>query len=125
MPDDIDNLNTQRKLKNESVTLMLALMLGFFGFLGIGHIYIGRIRKGVLLLFGGWILEGIGLIFMIMGEEGIYQMIDIELEYLLLFVVGLIFFLIWFIVFIYSIINARNNARDFNDYFLKTKNNLW
>jgi len=44
--------------KSEKVVMLLAGVLGAFGFLGIGHLYIGRVRRGVILLVSSWILVG-------------------------------------------------------------------
>lgn len=33
---------------------MLELLPGLFGFLGIGHMYVGEVIRGVLLLVGYW-----------------------------------------------------------------------
>lgn len=106
MSDDIDNLNLQRALKNESTTLILALVLGLFGFLGIGHIYIGKTGKGIILLIVGWILLGIGGATVMFG-------------------VGFIFLLLYLAIFIHQILSARDNAKKFNDYYVITKKNLW
>jgi len=106
MSDDIDNLKLQRALKNESTTLIIALVLGLFGFLGIGHIYIGKAGKGFVLLIVGWILLGIG------GAT-------------IMFGVGFIFLVLYLVIFIHQILSARDNARKFNDYYVRTKRNLW
>ncbi|MBA7651158.1 hypothetical protein ES703_58973 [subsurface metagenome] len=41
-------------IRNEKIAMILAVLPGVFGFLGIGHFYIGRIRRGVILLIGAW-----------------------------------------------------------------------
>jgi len=106
MSDDINNLNLQRALKNEGVTLILSLVLGLFGFLGVGHIYIDKLGRGFVLLFIGWILLGIGVSTFMFG-------------------VGFVLLVIYFVIYIYHVIDARDNARKFNDYFVRTKKELW
>jgi len=55
--------------KSTATTVVLALVLGIFGICGVGHFYIGKISRGVVLLIIGIILGiivfasmGIGLI---------------------------------------------------------------
>jgi len=103
--DDIRRLDLQRAIKNEGTTLVLAIIFGLFGFLGLGHIYIGKTGRGIWLLIIGWILLGVGLATM--------------------FGVGFILLLVYLIVFIYHIIDARDNAKEFNDYYIRTKKSLW
>ena len=58
--------------KSEGTTLILTIILGIFGFGGIGHIYLGNITRGIVILIVGIILLvvsaltlGIGLIILI------------------------------------------------------------
>jgi len=58
--------------KSEGTTLILTIVLGIFGFGGIGHIYLGNITRGITILVVGIILLiisiftfGIGLIVLI------------------------------------------------------------
>jgi len=39
----------------DTIALVLEIVLGFFGFLGIGHIYTGRLGLGIGLLIGWWV----------------------------------------------------------------------
>ena len=58
--------------KSMGVTIVLTVVLGIFGFGGIGHLYLGKIIKGIVILIVGIILlvitiftMGIGLIALI------------------------------------------------------------
>jgi|TARA_B110000467_G_C18295519_1_gene467718 TM2 domain-containing membrane protein YozV len=58
--------------KSEGTTLVLTIILGIFGLGGIGHIYLGNITRGFVILIAGFILLiisavtfGIGLIILI------------------------------------------------------------
>jgi TM2 domain-containing membrane protein YozV len=58
--------------KSEGTTLILTIILGIFGFGGIGHIYLGNITRGIVILIVGIVLlviavfsMGIGLIILI------------------------------------------------------------
>jgi len=47
-----------QRLKSERIAIILAALLGAVGFLGIGHFYVRKIRRGFILLVGAWILTG-------------------------------------------------------------------
>ena len=58
--------------KSEGTTLVLTIVLGLFGFGGVGHLYLGQLGKGIGILIVGIILlivaifsYGIGLIILI------------------------------------------------------------
>lgn len=46
---------------------MLALVPGFLGFLGIGHLYLGRVMRGLLLLLAGWVVLVLGWGLFLLG----------------------------------------------------------
>ena len=48
--------------KNAGTTTIIALVAGFFGFQGVGHMYIGKTRFGIGLMLLGWSLIGIAVI---------------------------------------------------------------
>lgn len=52
--------------KNPGTAVLIALIAGFFGFQGIGHMYIGKTGKGIGLLIIGWVL-GISMALSIIG----------------------------------------------------------
>jgi TM2 domain-containing membrane protein YozV len=64
--------NRPPEWKSMGVTIVLTVVLGFFGLGGIGHLYLGKIIKGIVILIVGIILliitvftMGIGLIVLI------------------------------------------------------------
>jgi len=52
IPPDVQGAST--------TALILEIIFGFFGLLGIGHAYSGRLLVGGLLLVGWWIFIGLG-----------------------------------------------------------------
>jgi len=50
--------------KNPGVAAVLALVLGFFCLWGIGHLYVGKINKGILLLFLGIVMIFLSILFL-------------------------------------------------------------
>lgn len=51
LPPDVQGAST--------TALWLEIIFGFFGLLGVGHAYSGRLLLGVLLLIGWWIYIGV------------------------------------------------------------------
>ncbi len=98
--------NLQRKLKSESTTLLLSIIVGLFGINGIGHIYVGKIGKGVWILIGSLILFGIGIATVFIG-------------------VGIVFLVIYFVVYIWQIIDSRNLCRTYNQQVEATGRPPW
>ena len=65
-PPPKQNVNSGKVLqrppewKSMGVTMVLTVVLGIFGLGGIGHLYLGKIIKGIVLLIVGIILAIIG-----------------------------------------------------------------
>jgi hypothetical protein len=84
--------------KSESTTLLLSILLGLFGLSGIGHLYLGMIGRGVVILIGGIVLGVVGVVT-------------------LMFVVGWFLLIAYIPLFIWQIIDARKLCRQYNDYY--------
>src|SRR5215510_7859831 len=63
-----------------TTALLLEMIFGFFGLLGMGHIYSGRTALGIALMIGWWVYIGIsifvswtifGLFLLICGSFGL------------------------------------------------------
>ncbi|GKS62137.1 hypothetical protein YTPLAS21_15950 [Candidatus Nitrosocosmicus sp.] len=53
--------------KNPGTAIIIALIAGILGFNGIGHMYIGKIGKGIILLIVGWIILALTILFIPVG----------------------------------------------------------
>jgi TM2 domain-containing membrane protein YozV len=93
-------------LKSESTTLILSIVLGLLGIQGVGHMYVGKVGKGIGILIGALILGTIGVLTIWVG-------------------VGVIFLIIYFIMLIWQIFDSRNLCKQYNDYLLKTGKPPW
>ena len=93
-------------LKSEGTTLILSILLGLVTIQGIGHMYVGKIGKGVVILIVGLVLGVTGWATIWIG-------------------VGAIFLIGNFILFIWQIIDSRNLCRQYNDYLSKNGKPPW
>ena len=84
--------------KSESTTLLLSILLGLFGLSGIGHLYLGMIGRGVVILIGGIALGVVGVLTLFFG-------------------VGWILLIAYIPLFIWQIIDSRKLCRQYNDYY--------
>ena len=81
--------------KNNGLVFLIAIIARIFGFNGIGHIYIGKVLRCVLIIFLGWISFGIGILVYLF--EFITQNDELLHGFDLSVIFGLIYFVIWII----------------------------
>lgn len=94
--------------------LLLDLILGIIGFVGIGHLYIGKIARGiVLLIFGLIIVPMFVAVMMYLIVSGIGY---IDEAVIIPFIV---LTAIWLIVLIWQTYDAHELAKQYN-YVLRT-----
>lgn len=48
--------------KDPNVAMIIEIVAGYFGFLGIGYLYVGRTGAGLLRLFGWWALITVAIL---------------------------------------------------------------
>ena len=94
-------LQRKPEWKSEGTTLILTIVLGIFGFGGIGHIYLGNITRGIVILIVGIILLVISAVTFGIG------------------LIVLIPFALW-VVF-----DARNQCKYYNDHLEETGRPPW
>jgi len=103
------------KHKNPGVAAVLALILGLFGLMGIGHVYVGRVKRGIVLLIVGIILAALTYGSMLLG------FVTFGLSWIGAIVFGLILFILW----IWQIFNAYSLAKQFNKAVEETGKEPW
>ncbi len=94
-------LQRKPEWKSEGTTLILTIILGIFGFGGIGHIYLGNITRGIVILIVGIVLLVISAVTFGIG------------------LIALIPFAIW-VVF-----DARKQCKYYNDQLERTGKAPW
>lgn len=92
--------------KSEGTTLVLAIVLGILGINGVGHIYVGKIGKGIWILIGSLILLAIGIATVA-------------------FMVGYALIFVYVLIWIWQIIDSKKICKEYNDYLRQTGKTLW
>lgn len=100
------NTNQQRLVrpvewKSESITLLLSILLGLFGIQGVGHMYVGKIGKGVVILIGSIVLFVIAIALTITGIGAI---------------IGIPLIIMYIVMFIWQILDARKLCQQYNEH---------
>ena len=107
--------------KSEKIAMLLAALLGIVGFLGIGHLYVGKIRQGIKLLVSAWVVAGASIFcFTLYGR---YEVAVPFPGYsrglppgytLLLFVLSCVLFLGVIALWIWQIFDAKAVCQNYN-----------
>lgn len=100
------NSNPMVGMKSESTTLILSIVLGLLGLSGIGHMYVGKVGKGVGILIGNILLWVIGFATMFFG-------------------VGFILLIVGLVLFIWQIIDSKKLCVYYNDHLRRTGSPPW
>jgi hypothetical protein len=95
--------------KNPGTAVLIALIAGFFGFQGIGHMYIGKTGIGIGLLLMGWFL-GISIVLFTLG--GILPMTIL---------LGIIILAYW----IWQAYDVNKLAKYYNEYLMQNGKGPW
>ena len=113
--------------KNEGITLVLSIVVGLMGIMGVGHIYLGRVRRGVIILIIG--IASWTAFFIPIALLGVVGNLDEESSD-----PGIIIAMIGgfgvvgigvLILFIWQILNARKICRQYNEYLEKHNEPPW
>lgn len=102
----------QYGMKSPGVAAVLAVVFGLMSCLGIGHIYIGKIGKGITLLLIGWFLNGLVIASWLFWP-------------ILPFIIASILAMGFMILWIWSIYDAYQLAKYYNDYLQKHGKPPW
>ena len=115
------------KSKSEGLTLVLSIVVGLMGIMGVGHIYIGRVKRGVIILIIGiasWTAFFIPIAILgVMGEleeESPDPAVIIGmLGGFVLVGIGVL------ILFIWQVLNSRKLCREYNEYLVEHEQPPW
>ena len=126
--------------KSEGTTLVLSIVVGLLGIMGVGHIYLGRVRRGAIILIIGMIgWGGLFVPFVMLGmfselEEssvdptammGMFSELEessVDPTAMMGMMAGFgVIVIVWgigmFVLFIWQILNSRKLCKQYNEYF--------
>jgi TM2 domain-containing membrane protein YozV len=126
----------QLPYKSPGTTALIAFLGGLFALPGIGHIYIGRVRRGIIILVIGlvlYILAIIPVILMISFQEFLSTqneyssdvIRDVPGVWLQIISLMIVFGVGYTVLFIWQIFNARKLAKKFNEVVKTTGKEPW
>ncbi|HWY34297.1 MAG TPA: hypothetical protein VNX68_06590 [Nitrosopumilaceae archaeon] len=95
--------------KSEVTTLVLAVVLGLVSLQGIGHIYIGKIARGVGILVLSLLLSTLSVSYLIGIKISVLSFTSIY--FLPALVVG------YFVLYVFQILDGRKLCVVYNEYF--------
>ena len=109
--------------KSEGLALFLAILPGICGLFGIGHFYVGRVRRGLILLVSGLVLSGLGSACFIVGSlsslvvtpSGQLMLEDMPFDLIIYWGIGFVISLGGLALWIWQIIDARAVCRQHNE----------
>ena len=109
----IDSSHSYRTGKNPWLAALLALGLGIFGLWGVGHLYAGRIFRGIGLFIVGVIVGGL-------------FWISVILTIIFIGYVGMILFGIFFVGgWLWQAFDAYNVAEEYNELHVPPPRSSW
>lgn len=116
----------QLPYKSPGTTALIAFFGGLFTLPRIGHMYVGKVRRGIIILIGGLVLYIVMIIpvimaFSIQGLLSTQSMFspettgDISGAWFLVVFLMIIFGIGYIVLFIWQIFYARKFAKKFNE----------
>jgi len=112
----------QLPYKSPGTAALIAFLGGIFALPGIGHIYVGKVGKGIAILVGGLVLYIISIFGIIYITTPVYSM-PTGIVISVIGVIGLS--IAYLVLFIWQIFNARKMARKFNEVVKATGKEPW
>jgi len=105
-----------KNYKSEGLTLGLSIGIGIMGIMGVGHMYVGRVKRGIAILILGFVAEfaiffSIGFLGIPLGYASTWDSAGPMVAVMGLAAIGGLAFYIW------QILNSRKLCREYNEYF--------
>jgi TM2 domain-containing membrane protein YozV len=113
--------------KNPGTAALIAFIGGIFGLPGIGHMYVGKVGKGIGILILGLILYAVVIILATTGLASLGLSNPDSAGSAAAGVFGMLFILIivYIVFFLWQIFNARKMAKKFNEIVRTTGKEPW
>ena len=116
-----------KRYKSEGITLVLSIVVGLMGIMGVGHIYLGRVRRGLLILIVGVIIWGAVFVpFLFLGMLGELEEDSVDPTVMIGMFGGFAVVGIGALaLFIWQILNSRKLCKEYNEHFDKHGKPPW
>ena len=124
----------QLPYKSPGTTALIAFLGGLFALPGIGHMYVRKVKRGIVILIGGLILYAL-VIVMIMSVISFQQFLSSEISseittnsaaiWLQIAILMLVFGIAYIVLLIWQIFDARKLAKKFNETVKTTGEEPW
>ena len=101
--------------KNPGITAVLALVFGIFGLYGIGHIYVGRLKRGFILLAVGIVLAILTYLSLIFGI----------FTFGLGFIIAIPLIIVDLVLWIWQTFDSYKLAKEYNRIVQETEKEPW
>ena len=122
----------QLPYKSPGTTALIAFLGGLFALPGIGHMYVGKLRRGIIILIGGFVLYVIFIVafialaipFQYNDQIGRTEPMSSSV-FIYALIPGIIFSVAYLAFFIWQIFDARKYAKKFNERVKATGKEPW
>jgi hypothetical protein len=114
----------QLPYKSPGTAALIAFIGGIFGLVGIGHIYVGKVHVGIILLISSLVIYALLAlnIFFSGFSMGLTESNNVNPAPFMMIIIGAIGYLgLW----IWQIFDARNLAKKFNESVRSTGKEPW
>jgi len=123
--DDKQKTSVSVNYKSKRKTLVLSVVVGLLGLMGVGHIYLGRVRRGIIILIIAplsWtmIFISFGMLRFDELEEDVMVATIREIG-----VIALVLEIGLFALFIWQILNSRKLCKEYNEYLEQNGRAPW
>ena len=116
--------------KDEGIAAILALVGGIFGIWGLGHLYVGKIGRGIALLLLGLVLHGsfllFGLLAVVAKPVGVLPPASGHATMITFSFIGIILWSVLVVIgFVWQVFDAYNLAKKYNQYLRTYQRAPW
>ncbi|MDR0509266.1 MAG: zinc-ribbon domain-containing protein [Candidatus Methanoplasma sp.] len=113
--------------KDTGITIVLGVLLGLFGIMGVGQMYVGKAVRGIAILLGGFcivVLSYVAIVSYILSDiwyDDVYYESGLEG----LIVIGIVITAVHFAYFIWQAYDAHKLAKRYNEELYRTGRPPW
>jgi len=117
----------QYEMKDTGITIIFAALIGLFGIMGIGHIYLGKVGKGVAILIGGFVIAALMYVvtFSLLWSEVWLMDSDGNVDFVPVIIFMVVAVIIYFAYYVWQVFDAHKLAKHYNEELIRTGKPPW